>query len=40
MLVDEAKETAGQWSRRLEVATGQGADLEVMCFCCDRLADE
>eukprot|EP01052_Picozoa_sp_SAG31_P022243 SAG31_NODE_1760_length_7322_cov_2.480011_2_plen_139_part_00 len=29
MLVDEAKETAGQWSRRLEAATGQGADLEV-----------
>eukprot|EP01052_Picozoa_sp_SAG31_P032562 SAG31_NODE_3581_length_4100_cov_7.299675_3_plen_350_part_00 len=39
MLVDEAKEMAGQWSRRLEVVAGQGADLEVMCFCCDRLAD-
>eukprot|EP01052_Picozoa_sp_SAG31_P047708 SAG31_NODE_9670_length_1243_cov_2.182692_2_plen_56_part_00 len=39
MLVDEALETADQWRRRLEVETGQGADLKVLCFYCDMLAD-
>eukprot|EP01052_Picozoa_sp_SAG31_P036791 SAG31_NODE_4643_length_3076_cov_6.399059_1_plen_124_part_10 len=39
MLVEDAREDFIQWRQRLEVAQDKGDDLEVLCFCVDRLED-
>eukprot|EP01052_Picozoa_sp_SAG31_P053275 SAG31_NODE_13575_length_860_cov_0.950066_1_plen_153_part_01 len=39
MLVEDAREDFNKWRLRLEVAQDKGGDLEVLCFCVDRLED-